>query len=817
VSTWWTTTNRYWTKPRQEPGYLWRSFPQKGAIGETDDAVMGRSTPELDMICVTALNFAPCPLSVSIFVKVRYITKLIIFRIASAHVALLNKSILYDSLRLSKPKKRSIILTLYFASLHRGFMTERRNNIHKILERSIIGLRCLLVSREPMEVKDAVYRELSRLLDELGAVQTGIFIADDKDDEIMRCDFQTGKAAKSAKFPLECSRENLQWAFDQLSRDDIYCIDPDTDGRDDGLAKKCPLLQLSTHLYVLVRGYSGKNGLSLMVIEFARDTYSPETRQDELLVHLTQVLTNVVIHHRIIAQNEMQLRFEELISELSRAFINLSADRIDDAIDVGLKRLSRFFNIDRATLFQLSPQHPTGVLTHMYARTGLQKMPKGLKITAEDYPYVNEINRKGDIYHFESISELPEAAAVDKSSFQRWGVMSCMVIPLFAGGYFLGGLAFDALTKEIKWPTSIINRGLVIGEIFANALARKRADDELRRSYVEISELKERLQSENIYFQKEIKLAHNYDEIIGESETLKYVLLKIEQCAPTDATVLLLGETGTGKELIARAIHNKSLRNQLPLIKVDCGTLQSTMIERELFGHEKGAFTNAHQTQSGRFEIAHEGTLFLDEIGELPLDLQPKLLRVIQDGEFERLGSPVTRKVDVRIIAATNRDLIKEVSQGRFRRDLWYRINVFSITVPPLRERRGDIPLLVNWFVNKYSKKIGKKITRIPQGVLDKLSQGHWAGNIRELENTIERAVIVSTGETLTLADVFECETPEMITTYSKMTLEDVEREHIRKVLKETNSRISGPKGAAQILKINPSTLRFRMKKLGIT
>jgi transcriptional regulator with GAF, ATPase, and Fis domain len=241
------------------------------------------------------------------------------------------------------------------------------------------------------------------------------------------------------------------------------------------------------------------------------------------------------------------------------------------------------------------------------------------------------------------------------------------------------------------------------------------------------------------------------------------------------------------------------------------------LIERELFGHEKGAFTNAHQQQIGRFEIAHNGTLFLDEIGELPMELQPKLLRVIQDGEFERLGSPKTRKVDVRIIAATNRDLEKEVGEGRFRRDLWYRLNVFPVTIPPLRERREDIPLLVNGFVNKYAKKIGKKITHIPQKALDQLSRGHWAGNVRELENTIERAVIISQGERLALADAFECEPSPEIPGHAGLALEDVEREHIRNVLKETGGRISGPKGAARILAINPSTLRFRMKKLGIT
>ena len=588
------------------------------------------------------------------------------------------------------------------------------------------------------------------------------------------------------------------------------------DDEESAYPSKKPLPQPDDYQYLVIRGRSGDNNFSLLVFEFSPETYTPETMQDDLFVHMTQVFTNAVIHKRVLSENDNQIQFEELLSDLSRAFINLPGDRIDEAIADGLKRIALFFDIDRAILFQLSSKHPAGIMTHFYARTGIRRLPKGQKVKSEDFPYVHQQSQEGKIYYFRSLSELPDEAVTDKASYARWDVKSGLSIPLFAGGELLGGLAFNALTKEIKWPESMINRGLVIGEIFANALARKRAEEDLRQSYNEIKELKDRLESENIYFQKEIKLEHNFDEIIGESEAIKYVLLKIEQCAPTDATVIILGETGTGKELIARAIHNKSSRNQKPLIKVDCGTLQSTMIERELFGHEKGAFTDARQQQVGRFEIANEGTLFLDEIGELPIELQPKLLRVIQDGEFERLGSPVTRTVDVRIIAATNRDLEKEISEGRFRRDLWYRLNVFPITVPPLRERREDIPLLLNWFANKYIKKFGKKIKSIPQNTLDQLSQGHWAGNIRELQNTIERAVIVSDGDKLTLVDAFVCEPTDVTPADSNMALEDVERNHIRNVLKSTNGRISGPKGAARLLKINPSTLRFRIKKLGI-
>ncbi|OGR15380.1 MAG: hypothetical protein A2097_04670 [Desulfobacula sp. GWF2_41_7] len=266
---------------------------------------------------------------------------------------------------------------------------------------------------------------------------------------------------------------------------------------------------------------------------------------------------------------------------------------------------------------------------------------------------------------------------------------------------------------------------------------------------------------------------------------------------------------------MARAVHDKSRRNKRPMIKVDCGSLPATLIERELFGHKKGAFTGAHQQQMGRFEIANGGTLFLDEIGELPLELQSKLLRVLQDGEFERLGDPKTCKVDVRIIAATNRDLEKEIQEGRFRSDLWYRLNVFPIIIPPLRERKKDIPKLVHWFVNKHARKMGKRITKISEETLTNLSNRYWAGNIRELENTIQRALIISSHDRLELFD--DRPSPQAEAAPSPLkTLESVERKHIQAVLEQTNGRIYGPKGAAVILDLNPSTLRFRIKKLGI-
>jgi len=344
--------------------------------------------------------------------------------------------------------------------------------------------------------------------------------------------------------------------------------------------------------------------------------------------------------------------------------------------------------------------------------------------------------------------------------------------------------------------------------------ARKQTELNLKTALSEIKELKGQLEAERAYLQDEIKLEYNHENIIGQSDAINCVLYKVEQIARNDTNVLVLGETGTGKELVARAIHSLSQRKDRALVKINCATLPSNLIESELFGHEKGAFTGAHSRQLGRFEVANGAILFLDEIGELPLELQPKLLRVIQDGEFERLGSSHTIKVDVRIIAATNRNLEEEVRRSRFREDLWFRLNIFPITMPPLRDRLEDIPLLVDFYVNKISKRLGKTIESIPTSVMDALQGYHWPGNIRELENVIERAVINSSGPKLHLVD--ELKKPHKDLTTTPKTMEAVEREHIVRVLEQTHWKVSGNDGAAEILGLNRSTLCARMRKLGI-
>ena len=353
---------------------------------------------------------------------------------------------------------------------------------------------------------------------------------------------------------------------------------------------------------------------------------------------------------------------------------------------------------------------------------------------------------------------------------------------------------------------------------------RKRAEQDLNAALVEIRGLKERLEEENIYLKEEISEVTGFDEIVGKSDALKYVLTRVEQVAKADATVLLQGETGVGKELIARAIHEKSSRSNRPYVKVNCATLPEALVESELFGHEKGAFTGADRQRKGRFELADGGTILLDEVGDLPLGTQAKLLRVLQEGEFERVGGSSTIKVKVRVIAATNRKLHDDVSAGRFRQDLYYRLDVYPITVPPLRQRREDIPLLVRHSVRLIGERLGNSISEVPAQVMREFTEYNWPGNIRELQNVIERAVIVSPDGVLrlpeplvqtTTAPAGEGEAFKEPMTIS--TLDEAEREHILRALEATGWRINGPKGAAAMLKLHPSTLRFRMKKLGLT
>jgi formate hydrogenlyase transcriptional activator len=368
----------------------------------------------------------------------------------------------------------------------------------------------------------------------------------------------------------------------------------------------------------------------------------------------------------------------------------------------------------------------------------------------------------------------------------------------------------------------------------AAELKRKRAEEKLQAALEEVQELKKKLEEENVYLQEEILKEHNFEEIVGNSTELLAVLRKVQTIAPTDSTVLVMGETGCGKELIARAIHSLSNRKNRALVKVNCGAIPTGLVESELFGHMKGAFTGALERRTGRFELADGGTLFLDEVSEIPLETQVKLLRVLQEHEFEPLGSSRTVRVNVRIIAASNRNLEQAIKDGTFRADLYYRLNVLPIHLPALRERRSDIPLLAAFFVDRFSRQFGKHITGIAQDTMDMLSGYSWPGNIRELQNVIERAVVLSSGSILKLGrdmlptanestakeKVWNANSGNELTSTKLAgpndSIQEVEKRHILEVLTQTSWVIEGDRGAAKILNLHPNTLRSRMKKLGI-
>ena len=380
-------------------------------------------------------------------------------------------------------------------------------------------------------------------------------------------------------------------------------------------------------------------------------------------------------------------------------------------------------------------------------------------------------------------------------------------------GFQLG--AVDYITKPFQGEEVLtrVRNHLTIKKLRDNLETEVlQRTQELSNALDEVKILKEKLEAENNYLLQELQQKHHFQEIITQSNVFKTVLKKVEQVAPTQATVLVLGESGTGKELLARAIHKLSTRSEKTLVKLNCAALPATLIESELFGHEKGAFTGAIQSRVGRFELANQGTLFLDEVGELPLDTQAKLLRILQEGELERVGSSKTLKIDVRIIAATNKDLQQEIQKGNFREDLFYRLNVFPILNPPLRDRKEDIPILVQHFLKKYKNQIGKSFSGISKKSLNHLYAYDWPGNIRELENVIERSMIISSGSKLQIEPLRQEEAKDK----SFLTITQMEKKYILKALEKTRWKISGKGGAAELLDINPKTLASRMKKLGI-
>jgi formate hydrogenlyase transcriptional activator len=511
--------------------------------------------------------------------------------------------------------------------------------------------------------------------------------------------------------------------------------------------------------------------------------------------------------------------FDQVAGGLAASLIHVPVDTIDSQIVQTLGTAAELLEADRASVIQRFPGERRMTRTHLWVRTGTPGPP--LSDPQDAFPWIlARLFEARELVVLTRVDELPPEAARDRASLTRYSVMSCALAPMVVQDRVVGIISFATVTRERRWSPDLMARLRLVGEIIAGALARRDAEVALRSALVENERLRERLEAENVYLKAELGEVRDFGEIVGRSAALREVLEQVRQVADTDASVLLLGETGTGKELLARAIHSHGRRRDQPFIAVNCAALPATLIESELFGHEKGAFTGAVNAKPGRFELADRGTLLLDEIGDLDLALQTKLLRVLESGEIQRLGATVTRKVDVRIIAATNRELRRDMREGRFRSDLFYRLSVFPIQVPPLRDRREDIPLLVWHFIQSRNRALDRTITKIPRPAMAALQAYQWPGNVRELQNVIERALILSRGSVLRIEDAVgpgADPRDEAGRRSSAESLQDVERAHILAILERCRWTIEGRGQAAERLGLNPSTLRNRLRKLGIT
>ena len=508
------------------------------------------------------------------------------------------------------------------------------------------------------------------------------------------------------------------------------------------------------------------------------------------------------------------------LAELSERLLEATPERIADTLEQCLETVTRTLGVDRCTVAELTNDGRSLTCTHGFAMPGIPAWPT-LELSAL-FPWYAEQVRKGQAVVLRHLPEDLGPEAVREAEFAAaMGLKSHLTLPLKAGGAVLGCLGLGTFRGFRSWPPELLSSLALLAGAIASALQRRQSAERLRAAEDlnhslrdEVRELRDRLDAETVYLQRSILRSQGFDEIVGASAALSKVLQRVEQVAAVGSPVLILGETGTGKDLVARAIHDRSRRKDRPLVPVNCAALPEALIESELFGYEKGAFTGAVTRTLGRFEMAHGGSILLDEIGELPLGVQAKLLRVLEGGTFERLGSSRTIKVDVRVIAATNRDLATEVREGRFRADLYYRLNVFPITLPPLRERAEDVPLLVWHFINEKQGALRRTIKRVPERLMHVLETYSWPGNIRELENVIERALIVSSGPILAidapLLDSAEAESP------SGTRLDDVQRVHIEATLRQCGWKIAGKGNAAERLGLKRGTLQFRMKKLGI-
>jgi formate hydrogenlyase transcriptional activator len=507
---------------------------------------------------------------------------------------------------------------------------------------------------------------------------------------------------------------------------------------------------------------------------------------------------------------DREFEFKRLVADLSMGFISLSSDQLSQSLNESLHKLGEALAVDRCAFFRIQEGEEPLVPLAQWHRPGIPPPPT-VNLPTQSFPWALETLRAGRLLSFSTIAEIPSER--DRAGYEALGTRSAVTVPTLMGGRILGALGFNMVTEERSWDANTVLDMRLVGALFGNVLARAENDEALRRALAQSERARDQLQATNVYLSREVQERLGIGRIVGDSPAIRRVLEQIEQVAATDATVLLLGETGVGKELLATLLHERSARRGRSMVRVNCAAIPATLIESELFGREKGAFTGALSKQIGRFEVADRSTLFLDEIGDLPADVQVKLLRVLEEKQIERLGSPRGIHVDVRIVAATHRNLEQRIIEGTFREDLFYRLNVFPVQVPPLRDRVEDIPVLVWRFVEEFSRTFGKRVEEIPRESMAALERHTWPGNIRELRNVVERAMIVATTPRLTIPLAVPLAGPGK----RSLKLADVEKEHIRGVLESAGWRVRGKNGAAERLGLKPTTLETRMAKLGLS
>jgi len=513
-----------------------------------------------------------------------------------------------------------------------------------------------------------------------------------------------------------------------------------------------------------------------------------------------------------------RLKFQEFITRISSRLLLAQADDVEDVLVQCLKDICNHLKADRITIGWMNWDKGFVESIYHWYETG-DRPWKSLSLG--DYPFVSKELMSGRVVIVDSIDALAKESEIDARNLAELGLKSLAAMPLLVNGQQLGVCAIGDIHHERRWNKYNTTDLRTLADLIANVVYRIDANSELSRALVEVQSMKDRLEAENVYLREEVTKNNGFDELIGHSDALRRCLHQVQQVAATSTAVLVQGETGTGKELIVRAIHQIGDRSDRPLVKVNCAALPGALIESELFGHEKGAFTGATSRKRGRFDLADGGTMFLDEIGDFPYELQGKLLRVLQEGEFQRVGGTETLKVDVRLIAATNRNLQIAVDRGEFRADLYYRISVYPINLPSLRDREGDVRLLAEHFVHKHAAGLGKQITAISASMMEQLEAYSWPGNVRELESVIQRTLVSANGPVLQLMDVLGAG-PESFSRDSadsglhSVNLLDVEKAHIERVLDQAGWVVAGGTGAAVKLGVPASTLRSKMKKLGV-